>query len=135
MKRILGMVFTVALCFGAGFAQTGPGTVFFYGTHRAADQMLEPYPVGGITGWYLVRAPQPASYYSFHNLLDVHSVAITKNGITLTAQQGPGEPAPDYGYFVISDPVQAGGFAVVVILQVPAVPGDRLRVSFDYVQE
>lgn len=140
-RTIAGLVLVVGIAVG----QTGPGTTFFFGTHHAADQVLQPYGAG-LPGWYLVRAPQPASYYSFHNLLDVHSVTVYRNGVALTAQQVPrtpeqvangipGEPSPDYGWFVISDPAGGGGYAVVVVLAVPTVSTDRLRVSYSYVQE
>lgn len=114
-------------------AQTGAGTLFFYGTHHYADQVLEPYPVGGLTGWYLVRPPTPASYYSFSNILDVHSITVTKNGRVLTSIQQPGESPADYGYFVLSSFTQSS--MVVIILSEPVLPTDRLRVSYDYVQQ
>lgn len=113
----------------ASFAQTGPGTLFFFGTHHYADQVLEPYPVGGLTNWYIVRPPTPASYYSFQNMLDVHSITVTKNGSVLTAQGD----VPDYGYFVLSSFTQSS--QVVIILSGPVLPTDRLRVSYDYVQQ
>lgn len=140
LKRFsLSALFLLCVMAGAN-AQTGPGTVFFFGTHHAADQLLEPYPSGGFPTWFIVRAPQPASYYSFNNLLDVHSVTVYKNGSVLTARGDN----PDYGYFVISDvptvyppgfPVRAAGFAVVLVLRGPILPTDVLRVSFDYVQQ
>lgn len=128
------MKFVRTLAMIAGFvgiaaAQTGPGTIFYFGTHHYADQVPEPYP-GGILAWYVVRAPVPASYYSIHNLLDIHSITVYRNGRALTAQGD----TPEYGVFVISDP-QSGGVAAVVILRDTPSTTDVIRVSFDYVQE
>lgn len=114
---------------GTARAQTGPGTTFFFGTHHYADQIPEPYPF--YPSWFIVRAPAPASYYTFTNLLDIHSVQVTRNGSVLTAQGDN----PDYGYFVVSDPRPTGGYMVILVFPVPPLPSDRLRVSFDYVQQ
>jgi hypothetical protein len=132
MKIFRSMMLMAAFAV-ASFAQTGPGTMFFFGTHHYADQMLEPYPIGGLSNWYIVRAPTAAAYETFQNFLDVHSITVTKNGVVLTALQGPGEPPADYGYFVLSSFTQSA--QVVIILAGPVLPTDRLRVSYDYVQQ
>jgi hypothetical protein len=128
MKSIRSFILAGLLSFGA-LAQTGPGTLFFFGTHHYADQVLEPYPIGGLSNWYIVRAPTAAAYETFENLLDVHSITVIKNGVVLTAQGNN----PDYGFFVLSSFTKSS--QVVVILAAPVLPTDRLRVSFDYIQQ